>query len=548
MTLPILPGLGATDATESTTPKLDFRKALLPALGAVALGGQGGGAFLRAFLQGQMAKLEREERDVEKRVAAQEKKDALRRDFLLKASSALGGIDDPELFEETKAQLRQIAEILQLDATTLDVYAFPESKRKRVKQQRAASVFEQLIKTGRFFEDATYEVDGEKLSGRELMILAGVPRGTRKVTEPVTEEIDVPRVEEGGLARFLAPAGRQAVQVGTRERDEEIPFTTPRRLTLGEAYPEVFAKSGREHLARLPVPLDKDGFPDTVKIAELMAKAGVQNPLEAAKRGQERVEKDRTDFDRRLARIQQAMDQADTPEGFRVQVIAYNRLIDDFKEHKPWVGVKQVSMSVAQAIAEWVKENVRRKAGAGGDGAVGPPLGGGVLDVRPIRNKKGIITHYSINGEQFTVQQATDQAKILFFAGDPHGRALATVLQISPKVIAQWNVEAKGGKQLTDTRRQLRLLEEEMEISGIATQAGTDLKARRDAATRLRTLTIRRTQLLRRFPGLRGTSQAVPVPPATPGGQVVPEGAPTATNPQTGQRVYWDGSTWVPIP
>lgn len=478
----------ATDLREMTGQ--DPLKLALPlALGGLALGAGGTGDFLGGLARGLLQGLEMRRGFELQEEQRAERKAALRRSFLQEVVNTLGSIDDPEQFEQAKTLFRGISREFGVEPGELEIYTFPEGKKKKIKQARAAQVLDQVIKTygaQKFFSpetgllDALYEVDGERVSGRDLLKLSGFP--IARARRQVTEEVRTQRTEEGGLSRFLAP---EKVQVQTREVEEEILPQLPRRVVLGEYDPR-FRGTPYEST---PVPVTQDGDVDSASLVRFYQLAGIQNPLQSAQARFEKIRTEREDILRRLSSIQQQMAQAKTEEQFRASIQAWNRLISNVRRYKPYLGLTQVPFDESVAVKQWKEARRERRVGPVVP-VVGEPVRSQGLDVRPIRSARtGAITGYIINGQQFTIQQAIRLARDLITAGDPRGRSLASILRVPQGTVLSWKARATG---LLQARRELQ------EINQRIDELDVELGARTPGTTEYERLKIQRNQLASR--------------------------------------------------
>lgn len=395
------------------------------------------GAFMRGLARGMMAAQQMRERQE----AKEEQKAAQRRDLRLRFQSDLLKAPDLDTFEQVRGFYKSAGRELGIEPE-FDLPVFPESKRKQLAIQKAQHLWNTLVQRNDFEalweRNASVQLDdGESVTVRELAKRINFPLPKVTVREPITEEVPAPRTEEGSLGRFLAPAGSQMIQVGTQEREEELPPFVPAQVrTLGQWDPQTFAK--HPHLARIPLPIDpKTGQPDGIKLLAFYKAAGVVDPTETTKKAQERVDKDRIDYDRRLGRIQQKMNQDKTEVQFRASVQAYNSLVTDFRRHKPWVGAKELPVDVPTAVKQWRRAQATTAGATVGD-AMDVPGTAGEFEVRSIRNKQGVVTHFAVNGQQFTVQQVREAAQRMLLDADPAGVELALKVGISRGQVLRW--------------------------------------------------------------------------------------------------------------
>lgn len=362
---PMLPDLGDSDK-QSDTPQLDWRKALLPAIGSLAVGGSAGGAFLRAFLQGQMVKRETRERQEVREEQKAERRTTRQRQGLEILLRHLQDAKTPEEFAEVKRAFAPFLPFYALEPSVLDTYDFPESKRKAIRKQRAMEKLEQLVRlhgADRIFGsmiDATVTLDGEETTVRELARIAEIA-ATRKVKQPVTEQISVPRAEEGGLSRFLRPSGETQVQVGEREVTEEIFPGVIQRRTLAE-YDARFADTP---YARTPVPMTKDGDEDVMALSHYYKLAAIRNPVEAAAERRKLVTSERDDVLKRINQHYANMDRAKTEAVFLGNLQALKQLAANVTKHKPYLGLEGqlrpiLMINERAAVADWRQANQKK--------------------------------------------------------------------------------------------------------------------------------------------------------------------------------------------
>lgn len=298
-----------------------------------------------------------------------------------------------------------------------------------------------------------------------------VPITERRVIpgQPATPAVTAPRTEEGSLAGFLTQVVTPAVPA-VSERVEEVQTGTQRELALpGEPEEMMIDVPG---LGRMPISQAKD----------LLGPEGVRNilkifdPIAAARLELDelRVQLEGSRFN--LDRSRFASDQA-----YKKAQLEMNQRQQDALEayRQAQVALEAGRLDVARGHLDVARQRLSRTGS--GEGGLGPSLSPspGVqstgLDVREIKNKKGVTTHYAINGKQYTVEQATTRAHDWFVVGDARGRELATVLGIGQKQLDAWkkDITAKekaGKKEPTEkiggTVMTLSQIEDEMRIQG----------------------------------------------------------------------------------
>ncbi len=447
--LPDLPDLG-NDFARPAGEAPDLGKIAIPALGALTIGGAGGGGLLRGFIQGMQMKLARHERTTER----EERLRQMRANYIADIAAKAGQFEDPVEFEQFVGLAERTgAETFGLKPGELrEVITFPAGRRQKRQQQLAR---ERVAELQRLYENfwspeiqrASVPFEGRNITVGELVNIADI-LASRETTKPVTERVPVPRREEGGLSRFLAPRTEERV-VGTERVVEPVLPQKAQPLTFDMLWPKAqgTAWEGRA------VPI-KDGVPD-LRTATAIAK---DNGWIVTTSDQLRMQD-------------------------RYQQFLRDKLVAGLRNPGS-VNLGMLRRQVDQAGMNWAVEKDRAqqqiardaKSLKGTDVLGAPVLATGTtggFDVRPVRNPQGLVTHYAINGQQFTVQQTRAEAYKLVADGDPSGVELALKVGVSQDQVQRW---------VHDAIRQARAAVNRAAISGAADPAA---EARLDALTRL---------------------------------------------------------------